>query len=103
MPLQERWLMENWEHIEANVTLAGGAVFDYVSGKLDRAPRWMTDHGLEWLGRLIIKPRRPVLSLSKGSGGATSSATRSFYTACSNNAWACCALGAESLFVDVAP
>ena len=20
--------------------------------------RWMTDHGLEWLGRLIIEPRR---------------------------------------------
>ena len=60
-------------------------------------------YGLEWPGRLIIEPRRPVLSLSKGSGGATSSATRSFYTACSNNAWACCALGAESLFVDVAP
>ncbi len=58
MPLQERWLMENWEHIEANVTLTGGAVFDYVSGELHRAPRWMTDHGLEWLGRLIIEPRR---------------------------------------------
>lgn len=58
MPLQERWLMENWERIEANVALTGGAVFDYVSGELRRAPRWMTDHGLEWLGRLIIEPRR---------------------------------------------
>lgn len=58
MPLQERWLMENWEHIEANVALTGGAVFDYVSGELRRAPRWMTDHGLEWLGRFIIEPRR---------------------------------------------
>lgn len=58
MPLQERWLMENWERIEANVALTGGAVFDYISGELRRAPRWMTDHGLEWLGRLIIEPRR---------------------------------------------
>jgi N-acetylglucosaminyldiphosphoundecaprenol N-acetyl-beta-D-mannosaminyltransferase len=58
MPLQERWLMENWDRIEANVALTGGAVFDYVSGELRRAPRWMTDHGLEWLGRLIIEPRR---------------------------------------------
>lgn len=58
MPLQERWLMENWDRINANVALTGGAVFDYVSGELRRAPRWMTDNGLEWLGRLLIEPRR---------------------------------------------
>jgi N-acetylglucosaminyldiphosphoundecaprenol N-acetyl-beta-D-mannosaminyltransferase len=58
MPLQERWLRDNWDHIDANVALTGGAVFDYVSGELQRAPRWMTDNGLEWLGRLLIEPRR---------------------------------------------
>lgn len=58
MPSQERWLMENWGKIEANVALTGGAVFDYVSGDLRRAPRWMTDHGMEWLGRLLIEPQR---------------------------------------------
>jgi N-acetylglucosaminyldiphosphoundecaprenol N-acetyl-beta-D-mannosaminyltransferase len=58
MPLQERWLMENWDRIEANVALTGGAVFDYISGELQRAPRWMTENGLEWLGRLLIEPRR---------------------------------------------
>ncbi len=58
MPLQERWLMENWDRIQANVALTGGAVFDYVSGHLPRPPRWMTDRGLEWLGRLLIEPRR---------------------------------------------
>jgi len=58
MPLQERWLLENWEQIEANVALTGGAVFDYVSGRLRRAPRFMTKSGLEWLGRLLIEPRR---------------------------------------------
>jgi N-acetylglucosaminyldiphosphoundecaprenol N-acetyl-beta-D-mannosaminyltransferase len=58
MPLQERWLMENWDRLDVNVALTGGAVFDYVSGNLRRAPSWMTDHGMEWLGRLIIEPRR---------------------------------------------
>ncbi len=38
MPLQERWLMENWDRIDANVALTGGAVFDYVSGEFQRAP-----------------------------------------------------------------
>jgi len=58
MPIQEQWLQENWDRIDGSVALTGGAVFDYISGELRRAPRWMTDHGLEWLGRLIIEPRR---------------------------------------------
>jgi len=58
MPMQEQWLMENWNRINANVALTGGAVFDYISGDLLRAPKWMTDNGLEWLGRLLIEPRR---------------------------------------------
>jgi N-acetylglucosaminyldiphosphoundecaprenol N-acetyl-beta-D-mannosaminyltransferase len=58
MPLQERWLLENWERVEAGVALTGGAVFDYISEAVQRGPRWMTDHGLEWLARLLIEPRR---------------------------------------------
>jgi N-acetylglucosaminyldiphosphoundecaprenol N-acetyl-beta-D-mannosaminyltransferase len=58
MPLQEQWLLENWEKVDARVALTGGAVFDYVSGRLQRGPRWMTDHGLEWLARLLIEPHR---------------------------------------------
>lgn len=58
MPTQEKWLMENWSDIDANIALTGGATFDYISGELRRAPLWMTAHGLEWLGRLLIEPKR---------------------------------------------
>jgi N-acetylglucosaminyldiphosphoundecaprenol N-acetyl-beta-D-mannosaminyltransferase len=58
MPLQERWLMENWDRLEIKVALPVGALFDYLAGEIPRAPHWMTDHGLEWLGRLIVEPRR---------------------------------------------
>ncbi len=58
MPLQEQWLMENWERIDARIALTGGAVFDYISGELRRSPAWMNNHGLEWLGRFLIEPRR---------------------------------------------
>jgi N-acetylglucosaminyldiphosphoundecaprenol N-acetyl-beta-D-mannosaminyltransferase len=58
MPLQERWLYENWSRLNVNIALTGGAVFDYVSGELNRAPRWMTNNGFEWMGRLLIEPRR---------------------------------------------
>jgi N-acetylglucosaminyldiphosphoundecaprenol N-acetyl-beta-D-mannosaminyltransferase len=58
MPLQERWLMENRERIDAGVVLTGGAVFDYVSGGLRRGPRLLTENGFEWLARLFAEPRR---------------------------------------------
>jgi N-acetylglucosaminyldiphosphoundecaprenol N-acetyl-beta-D-mannosaminyltransferase len=58
MPLQERWLMENWARLKVKVALPVGALFDYLAGEFPRAPHWMTDHGLEWLGRLIVEPRR---------------------------------------------
>ncbi len=57
-PTQEKWLAENWEHLECQVALPVGAMFDYLAGVLPRAPLWMTDHGLEWLGRLLVEPAR---------------------------------------------
>ena len=58
MPLQEYWLMENRNRLEAGVALTGGAVFDYVSGGLRRGPRVLTNNGFEWLARLLIEPGR---------------------------------------------
>ena len=58
MPIQERWLRDNWNDIDASVGLTGGAVFDYVSGDLKRAPSWILKINMEWLGRWIIEPRR---------------------------------------------
>lgn len=58
MPLQERWLQDNWEHLNANIALTGGGIFDILSGELRRPPPWMSNNGLEWLGRLFIDPGR---------------------------------------------
>lgn len=58
MPLQERWLMQNWNRVDARLALTGGAVFDYVSGELRRGPHLLTDNGFEWLARLFIEPGR---------------------------------------------
>lgn len=57
-PLQERWLLENWAQLNPIVALPVGAMFDYLAGETRRAPRWLTDHGLEWLGRLLVEPAR---------------------------------------------
>jgi len=58
MPTQELWIQRHAPHLETHVLLSAGACFDYASGRLRRGPRWMTDHGLEWLARILIEPRR---------------------------------------------
>ena len=58
MPLQEKWIRANRSRLDAGLILPAGALLDYVAGRIRRAPKWMTDHGFEWLGRLILEPRR---------------------------------------------
>jgi N-acetylglucosaminyldiphosphoundecaprenol N-acetyl-beta-D-mannosaminyltransferase len=58
MPLQERWLDENWPRLNVNVAITCGALFEYLAGDLPRGPQWMTQNYLEWLARLVISPRR---------------------------------------------
>jgi len=58
MPLQERWLYDNWDQLDATITLTAGAVFDYISGQVRRPARVFTHTGFEWLGRFMTEPRR---------------------------------------------
>jgi N-acetylglucosaminyldiphosphoundecaprenol N-acetyl-beta-D-mannosaminyltransferase len=58
MPIQEKWLLENWDRIDANLAITAGALFEYVAGDLRRGPKWLTNNYLEWLARLVISPRR---------------------------------------------
>jgi N-acetylglucosaminyldiphosphoundecaprenol N-acetyl-beta-D-mannosaminyltransferase len=57
-PLQELWVDHYFDKLDAHVVWTVGALFDYVSGRVKRAPHWMADHGLEWIFRLGIEPRR---------------------------------------------
>lgn len=58
MPLQEKWLKENWQDINSRVAITCGALFEYLTGDLRRGPRWMTENYLEWLARIVISPKR---------------------------------------------
>jgi len=58
MPDQEMWIAENWDRIAARLVIPCGAIFEYLAGDLKRGPKWMTDHYLEWLARVIISPAR---------------------------------------------
>ena len=58
-PAQELFL-ENLRSVSvgARLGMGVGGSFDYLTGRLRRAPRWVRALGLEWLWRLILQPQR---------------------------------------------
>jgi N-acetylglucosaminyldiphosphoundecaprenol N-acetyl-beta-D-mannosaminyltransferase len=57
-PRQEKWIARHRPALDVPVVWAVGGLFDFVSGRIPRGPRWMTQHGLEWLCRLVVEPHR---------------------------------------------
>ncbi|HET9781676.1 MAG TPA: WecB/TagA/CpsF family glycosyltransferase [Candidatus Dormibacteraeota bacterium] len=57
-PKQERWMARMRPMLDAPVLIGVGAAFDFHSGSVRQAPRWMQQSGLEWLFRLAVDPRR---------------------------------------------
>ena len=57
-PKGELWIAENHQAAGATVAVQVGGSFDFITGRLRRAPRWMQRAGLEWLYRFLQEPRR---------------------------------------------
>lgn len=58
-PKQELWITKH-RHLfpQVKVFMAIGATINFEAGYVSRAPRWVSDVGLEWLYRLLCEPRR---------------------------------------------
>ncbi|MBP7832170.1 MAG: WecB/TagA/CpsF family glycosyltransferase [Candidatus Levybacteria bacterium] len=57
-PKQEKWIYENIDKIPAKIIMGVGGSFDYISGDVKRAPKFLRTVGLEWLFRLGVQPWR---------------------------------------------
>lgn len=55
-PIQERWIWENRDKLNAGAGFAIGGLFDFISGQYPRAPLWMRKSGLEWMYRFLNDP-----------------------------------------------
>jgi exopolysaccharide biosynthesis WecB/TagA/CpsF family protein len=59
VPKQEKWIYENIKKMPSvKLAIGVGGSFDFISGKIKRAPLIFQKSGLEWLWRLILEPRR---------------------------------------------
>jgi N-acetylglucosaminyldiphosphoundecaprenol N-acetyl-beta-D-mannosaminyltransferase len=58
VPMQERWMAEHAARVAAPVILGVGALFDFYSGAVARAPQLLRSLRMEWAYRLAQEPRR---------------------------------------------
>jgi N-acetylglucosaminyldiphosphoundecaprenol N-acetyl-beta-D-mannosaminyltransferase len=75
-PKQELWIDRMEDRAGVAVAMGVGGAYDYLTGRVPRAPLWMRRAGLEWLHRLIHQPWRisrmavlPVYAVKVLSGG----------------------------------
>ncbi|MBC2771775.1 WecB/TagA/CpsF family glycosyltransferase [Rhizobium sp. AQ_MP] len=57
-PLQEKWVDKHLTADHARVVISVGALLDFVSGRIRRAPPWIRHLRSEWLFRLWLEPSR---------------------------------------------
>lgn len=57
-PKQEAWLLAHRHELKVPLLIGVGALLDFMSGNVKRAPAWVQTLHLEWLYRLIGEPKR---------------------------------------------
>ena len=58
-PKQEKWIDLYRNQLKnIRIFLPIGATIDFEAGWVNRAPKWMSEIGLEWLYRLLSEPKR---------------------------------------------
>lgn len=57
-PKQEVWISENLKNIPVTAAMGVGGSFDYISGRVKRAPKFLRSAGFEWAFRLLNEPWR---------------------------------------------
>lgn len=57
-PKQEKFMAAHARDLDAALLIGVGAAFDFHSGRVRQAPRWIQRSGFEWLFRLCTEPRR---------------------------------------------
>ncbi|NTW52135.1 MAG: WecB/TagA/CpsF family glycosyltransferase [Chlorobiaceae bacterium] len=57
-PLQEKWISRHRSELQPGILMGVGGLFDFYSGNISRAPRWIREIGFEWVYRILQEPAR---------------------------------------------
>ena len=59
-PKGEKFIYRHLKEYGVSLGISIGATIDFEAGNVKRAPKWMADHGLEWLFRITQDPKRLI-------------------------------------------
>lgn len=59
-PKGEKFIYAHLQEYGVPLSISIGATLDFEAGKIRRAPRWMSDIGVEWLFRITQDPKRLI-------------------------------------------
>ena len=57
-PKQELWYVRNRNRLRVPVAIGIGGTFEFITGRVSRAPLWVQQNGLEWIYRIMQEPGR---------------------------------------------
>jgi exopolysaccharide biosynthesis WecB/TagA/CpsF family protein len=58
-PAEQQFAIRNRDRLRrVGIVRTSGGLFDFLSGRARRAPKWMQIVGLEWAFRTLLEPRR---------------------------------------------
>jgi len=57
-PRQDLWIDAHRDELGVNMAMGVGGLFDFMSERMPRAPKWMRTLGIEWVFRLLQEPGR---------------------------------------------
>ena len=66
-PAQEEWALSHRDRLGIPLIWCVGATFDFVAGKVSRAPSWMRRTYLEWFHRFLMEPKRMFYRYAVGN------------------------------------
>ncbi|MGV6839649.1 MAG: WecB/TagA/CpsF family glycosyltransferase [Planktomarina sp.] len=58
VPMQDVWIRKFADNLNANLVMGVGALFDFMAGRVSRAPKALRALRSEWMWRLAVEPRR---------------------------------------------
>lgn len=58
VPKQDIFIYENKDNYKIPMSFSIGGAIDFIAGKQKRAPKWISNIGMEWFYRLVNDPRR---------------------------------------------
>ena len=59
-PKGEKFIYKIRSKINVSLSISIGATIDFIAGNVKRAPKWMSNMGLEWLFRITQDPKRMI-------------------------------------------